>query len=450
MKILIVDDEANIQKTTAVALKTMGHQALSAYSGSQAMRKLEEDRIDAVFLDLRLGEENGLELFDRMKAEGYDMPVIMFTAYSSIETAIEATRKGIFDYVPKPFVPEQIRQALQKLEENLNLATKVVELESRLAETDPAISFKSAEPSMQAVFEVAEKAAKSDANILLLGPSGTGKTVLSRRIHESSDRANNAFVVVHCPSLSKELLESELFGHVKGSFTGAVKDTWGKVEAADGGTLFLDEIGDLPFEIQSKLLRLLQERQYERIGETKTRTADVRILAATNKDLQEEVQAGNFREDLFYRLNVISLQLPGLARRKADIENLVNSFLNFYSKKMGRAPAKLDEDARQALLSHDWPGNLRELNNAIERCLILCSDNTITLADLPAEIRASAGDESHSVEFSCLGGDITLQELEDEHIKRLLSRTDSLEQAARTLGIDAATLYRKRKKLGLL
>lgn len=450
MKILIVDDESNIQKTTSLALKTMGHQSVSAFSGSQALRKLEEDRFDAVFLDLRLGEESGLDVFDRMREEGFEMPVIMFTAYSSIETAIEATRKGIFDYVAKPFVPEQIRQALRKLEESRSLANKVSELESRLAEKSPGIRFESSDPSMQQVFEVAEKASRSEANMLLLGPSGTGKTVLSRRIHEMSDRSGNPFVVVHCPSLSKELLESELFGHLKGSFTGAVKDTWGKVEAAEGGTLFLDEIGDLPLEVQAKLLRLLQERLYERIGETKTRSADVRILAATNKDLQEEVKEGTFREDLFYRLNVIALQLPGLVDRKGDIETLVTDYLAFYARKMGRADARMEPAALEAMLSYDWPGNLRELNNVIERCLILCTGNSVALEDLPLEIRSGESSDFGGVSAVGPGAEVTLQELEDEHIKRILVSSESLEQASRTLGIDSATLYRKRKKLGLL
>ncbi|MBC2605187.1 sigma-54-dependent transcriptional regulator [Pelagicoccus albus] len=452
MKILIVDDESNIQKTTALSLKTMGHQSVSAFSGSQALRKLGEDRFDAVFLDLRLGEEDGLEVYEKMREEGHDMPVIMFTAYSSIETAIEATRKGVFDYVAKPFVPEQIRQALKKLETSRTLTNKVTELESRLAEKSPGIRFESLDSQMQQVYDVAEKAAQSDANMLLLGPSGTGKTVLSRRIHEMSARAGNPFVVVHCPSLSKELLESELFGHLKGSFTGAVKDTWGKVDAAEGGTLFLDEIGDLPFEVQAKLLRLLQERLYERIGETKTRSADVRILAATNKDLQEEVREGNFREDLYYRLNVISLQLPGLCERKRDLENLVSDYVSFYARKMGRETATVEANAMEAMLAYNWPGNLRELNNVVERCLILCNGNTVTLSDLPIEIRAGGGEGTPFGFGSGLGvgSDVTLQELEDEHIKRILDRSDSLEQAARTLGIDSATLYRKRKKLGLL
>ncbi len=451
MNILIVDDETNIQKTTALALKTMGHKAISAYNGQQTLRKLGEERIDAVFLDLRLGEENGLDVFDQMRAEGYEMPVIMFTAYSSIETAVEATRKGVYDYVPKPFVPEQIRQALKKLEDNTRLAKKVQDLESRLSDTNSALVFESSEARMQDVFHTADKAAKSDANILLLGPSGTGKTVLARRIHEASGRAKGPFVVVHCPSLSKELLESELFGHVKGSFTGAVKDTWGKVEAADNGTLFLDEIGDLPFEIQSKLLRLLQDKQYERIGETKTRSANARILAATNKDLQQEVADGSFREDLYYRINVITLEVPSLSQRKADLPALIDCYLRLHSKKVGKAAIAMESKVKSAFLEYDWPGNLRELSNTIERCVILCSDDTIHLDDLPLGIlsQSNQGNPLNDLNGS-IGSQVTLQELEDAHIRRVLESSENLESAAETLGIDTATLYRKRKKLGLL
>ena len=448
MKILIVDDEENIQKTTALALKTMGHQTAAAFSGSQALRKLGEERIDAVFLDLRLGEEDGLQVFDRMREEGHDMPVIMFTAYSSIETAVEATRKGVFDYVPKPFVPEQIRQALKKLETTLSLKSRVELLESQVDEKSTVITFESKEPLVQQTYDIADKAARSDATMLILGPSGTGKSVLAQRIHKNSSRADKPFVTVHCPSLSKELLESELFGHIKGAFTGAVKETWGKVAAADQGTLFLDEIGDLSMEIQAKLLRLLQERAYERVGEVKTRKADTRIVAATNKDLQREVEAGRFREDLYYRLNVISLVMPSLSERQDDIVPISERYIEYYSKKLGKAPMKLSEAAHREFLRYPWPGNLRELSNVLERSVILANGDTIEPNVLPEDFhRNNDGRNSSGIKP---GSMVTLEELESEHMLKIIEKAESLDKAAAILGIDSTTLYRKRKKMGLI
>jgi NtrC-family two-component system response regulator AlgB len=278
---------------------------------------------------------------------------------------------------------------------------------------------------------------------MILGPSGTGKTVLARHVHAQSQRSDKPFVTVNCPSLSRELLESELFGHIKGSFTGATKDTWGKVSAAEGGTLFLDEVGEIPLEIQPKLLRLMQDREYERVGEARTRKADVRVIAATNRDLSKEVETGSFREDLYYRLNVISLSMPPLRERPSDILPITLRYVDFFVEQLGRGRVELAEDARQAIVDYPWPGNLRELKNVVERSLILSDGDLLNKADLPAEFQCTQ-------ESSFTTGNlISLEALEANHIKRVVAKTESLDEAAHILEIDPATLYRKRKKLGL-
>jgi NtrC-family two-component system response regulator AlgB len=290
---------------------------------------------------------------------------------------------------------------------------------------------------------VALKAAPSEAAILLRGESGTGKGVLARAIHAHSRRASAPFVTIQCPSLSAELLESELFGHVRGAFTGAIRDTIGKVAVAEGGTLFLDEIADLPPPLQPKLLRLLQEKRYERIGETTTRAADVRIVAATNRNLEAESAAGRFREDLLYRINVIEVILPPLRQRPHDILLLAEHLLAFFARQAGRRLTGFTEEARAALLRYPWPGNVRELRNAVERGVILTAGPTIGLAELPAPIGAPP---RPGIE---VGGRVTLDELEAEHVRRVLAATATMEEAAEVLGIDPSTLYRKRKRHGL-
>src|SRR6266481_1756831 len=317
MRLLIVDDEENIRRTTAVVLEALGHQTAGAQNGADALKQLERDHFDLVFLDLKLSAESGLDLLPELLKADAQLEVVVFTAYASIETAVEAMRRGAVDYIPKPFTPEQIRRVLGRIVKARKLEERVAELESRLSSNAPNTDLATAESAMQKAIEIALKAAATPATILLQGESGTGKTVLARAIHANSPQKENPFVTVNCPSLSRELLESDLFGHLKGAFTGAVNDTFGKVAAADGGTLFLDEIGELPLEIQPKLLRLLQEKEYERIGEAKTRRANVRLISATNRNLEEAVQEGRFREDLFYRLNVICIPLPPLRQRLA-------------------------------------------------------------------------------------------------------------------------------------
>jgi NtrC-family two-component system response regulator AlgB len=296
---------------------------------------------------------------------------------------------------------------------------------------------------MKRAFETSFRAAESEATMLILGPSGTGKTVLARAIHERSKRADRPFVTINCPSLSRELLESELFGHVKGSFTGAVKDTFGKVAAADTGTLFLDEIGELPLEIQPKLLRLLQDREFERLGDTRTRRADVRLIAATNRDLAKEVAAGRFREDLFYRLKVIAVEMPPLADRPGDLLTLAHNYLRFFAAAKGQPKLSFSREAIEAISTYPWPGNLRELRNVIERAVILASGDVIEPKDFPDEFR-----QQEETAFRP-GYLVTLEQLEEEHIRRIVAKAESLERAAQILGIDTATLYRKRKRMNL-
>ena len=444
MRVLIVDDEPSIRRTTRVAVESAGHSAAEAPNAARALKAAEDEGFDAVFLDLKLGADDGLDVLGRLLKVQPAPAVILFTAYANIATAVEAMRRGAFDFIPKPFTPDQIRAVLAKVGKAHALELRVQALESDLASGAPPVDLESDDPAMQRALQIAFKAAETPANILILGPSGTGKSILARELHKRSARRDAAFVTVNCPSLSRELLESELFGHARGSFTGAVAETAGKVAAADGGTLFLDEIGELPLEIQPKLLRLLQEREYERVGEALPRRADVRVIAASNRDLAAEVKAGRFREDLFYRLNVIAVSLPGLRERPADLKRLADGARRYFATRAGKGHVGFSRAVADAFASYAWPGNLRELRNVIERAVILAPGETIELADLPEGFSSSAQPAV------AVGARVTLDQLETEHVRRILASSRNLEEAARTLGIDPATLYRKRAKLGLL
>ncbi len=444
MRVLIVDDEPGIRKTTRLAVEAAGHTAAEAPNGLRALKLLDEEIFDAAFLDLKLGTEDGLEVLGKLLQAQSTLAVVMFTAYANIATAVEAMRRGAFDFIPKPFTPDQIRAVLAKLASTRVLETRVRSLEGELARESPPVDLESAEPATRRALEVAFKAAATPASLLILGPSGTGKSVLARELHRRSAQRDAEFVTVSCPSLSRELLAAELFGHVRGAFTGAVADAAGKVAAADGGTLFLDEIGELPLELQPKLLRLLQERVYERVGEAKPRRANVRVIAATNRPLAEEVAAGRFREDLYYRLNVITVALPGLHERPGDLARLAEGYRKFFAIRLGKKITAFAPAVAVAFAGYRWPGNLRELRNVIERATILAGGETIELCDLPEEFGGPANPAI------AVGGHVTLEALEAEHLRRVLAMCRHLDEAARTLGIDPATLYRKRQKLGLL
>jgi NtrC-family two-component system response regulator AlgB len=440
LKALVVDDEKNIRTTLSLCLEQMGCKVTAAPSAESALAALTQQPYDLAFLDLRLADASGLDLVPKLLAEDPNLFVIVVTAYATIDTAVEAIRRGAKDYIPKPFTPAQIEHVVKQVAERRELTSRIASLEEQLRATVPDVELQTQSPKMHVVFDTALRAAKSEAAIMLRGESGTGKGVLARMIHIHSPRADRPFVVVNCPTLSEELLASELFGHARGAFTGAVRDQAGRVEAAQGGTLFLDEIGEISPALQAKLLRFLQEKQFERLGETRTRTADVRVIAATNRNLERDVQEGRFREDLFYRLNVVEIFLPPLRERPEDILPLARRFLEFFSRAARRSTPELSQAAEQALVSYSWPGNVRELANAIERAMILWPAQVIQPEGLPEPIAA------HRHVGSRLGGDFTLEQIEREHITRVVSRTETLEEAAAILGIDSSTLWRKRKK----
>jgi NtrC-family two-component system response regulator AlgB len=453
MDFLVIDDDKVFREATCLLIEDEGHYAETAGSADVALTLIKEGKFDAVLLDLNLGRDNGLAILPQILKLAPNLPVVMFSAQSTVKKAVQAIHLGAVDFLEKPFTREQFHTVLARLQKFSQLGQRIERLEQEVKETqaeqpEPLFDFET--PTMKNIMELLQRSAKSAASVLILGESGTGKSVAAKALHEKSHLGDRPLVTVSCPTLSKELLESTLFGHVRGAFTGALKDHWGKVKAASGGTLFLDEIGDLPLEIQPKLLRLLQEREYERVGETVTRQADVRVVAATNRDLKRRVSEGLFREDLYYRLNVISVTMPALRDRPGDLLRFSNHYLKHFAKQSGRQVEGFTAEAESAIMCYAWPGNLRELRNAVERAVILSNGPKVTLEDLPAELQAGAGSGSGGADSTVgAGGLITIEKLEEIHIRRIIERTASMVQAAEILGIDQATLYRKRKKLGL-
>ena len=442
LSILVVDDEVNIRKTLAICLEAEGYRVIAVSNFQDAVAEASRRSFDIAFVDLRLGISNGLDLIQALLSRAPWLKIIVITAYASIDTAVEAMRRGARDYLPKPFTPSQVKLAVQKVAEVRLLEQKIASLQEDLGSVSPEVDFTSTSLSMQRAVSLARQVSPTDATVLLRGESGTGKTVLARAMHGWSNRADKPFAVVSCPSLSAELLESELFGHVRGAFTGAIRDNPGRIAACEGGTLFLDEIGDLPLSLQPKLMRFLQDREFERVGDPVTRKANVRIITATTTNLEEAVKEGKFREALLYRLNVIQIDLPPLRERSEDTVRLAMQLLLFYGRIHHRRFLGFTDKALETLKSYSWPGNVRELRNVIERAAILCYSDRIGPEHLPEKLPLQEASPK-------IGDPVSLEKIEEEHIRRVLATTKSLQEAADILGIDQATLWRRRKQYGI-
>ncbi len=444
LEVLVVDDEKNIRTTLRMCLESLDAKVVEAASAQAAKSACLRQQFDLAFLDLRLGDENGLSLISSLLSSNPLLDIVVVTAYGTVETAVEAIQLGARNFLQKPFAPAQIRQIIEKIIKRRALDNQFRDLRSQMETVAPEIDLESRSPRVRQLLAMLAKAATHDVSVLLRGENGTGKSVLAGYLHALSARSSKPFVVVNCPTLSQELLASELFGHARGAFTGAVRDQQGRVEAAEGGTLFLDEIGELSPALQAKLLRFLQDRQFERVGENTTRTANVRIVAATNRDLEAEVKGGRFREDLLFRLNAFEILVPPLRERPEDILPLAQRFLDFFARaNAGHGHSfqrhELTPEAEAALCAFAWPGNIRELRNVMERASILAAGVRIGPELLPERIVGQTIKPQ-------LGGNHTLEDIEREHIQRVLARVATAEEAARILGIDTSTLWRRRKR----
>jgi DNA-binding NtrC family response regulator len=443
LRLLIVDDDEVLRDTLSQRCQRAGMAVTAVASGEDALAKIERAPFDVALLDLHLPGMSGLDVLAHVKELQPEVEVLLLTAHGSIETAIEAMKRGAYDYLTKPFQFQDLEVHIQKAYEKVQLARRQRQWLEQLRYESPRYCLVGSGPEMQRVVALIEKVAPTDATVLIRGASGTGKELVARAIHHNSPRRDGPMVTINCAALQETLLESELFGHEKGAFTGAVASKRGLFEVAHGGTLFIDEVAEMTPSLQAKLLRVLEDSSYRRVGGTQEVQADVRIVAATNKPLEEEQKVGRFREDLYYRLNVFTICLPLLRERRQDIPDLVQHFLT--TRQIGPAPYTVAPEALEALKRYDWPGNVRELANVIERAQILSENHVITLDDLPEAIAAAGATTPVT------GGDPhSLAEVERRHVQTILEQEKGNKvQAAKVLGISRRALYRLIAKYGL-
>ncbi len=437
-QILVIDDDEAIRRTLRLCLESADYSVTVAPSGEAGVAAAKKHPPDLALVDLRLGGMDGIAVTRALAQEAPGAQVIVMTAYATIDNAVDAMRAGAADYLAKPFTPTAVKHVVARVLEAGRMRQELAEVE-RQGRRAPV---KSTSPRVIEAYTLAERVADSEATVLLLGETGTGKSLLARHIHQRSSRSARPFVTVNCATISTNLIENELFGHSKGAFTGADQPRAGYVEAAKNGSLFVDEVGDLGKETQGKFLRLLEEREYVRVGDTEPRRSDARIVAATHRDLKAAVASGAFRDDLFYRLNVVTIKLPALRERREDIPALVGSFLKpatTRSKTLTVAP-----EAMAALVAYDWPGNIRELSNVLERAALLANGDELTPDLLPEEVRTSSKPVT-----ALADGDETLEAAERRHVASVVARYPTLDLAAKALGVDPSTLYRKRERYGL-
>jgi two-component system, NtrC family, response regulator AtoC len=446
-RVLIVDDEKNMRWVLGQALSSDGFDVAEAVDGASALEAVAEQEPDVMVLDHRMPAPDGMEVLRRLRSKDATFPIIMLTAHGNVATAVEAMKAGASEYLTKPFDLEELKIAIDKALQYSGLAAEVERLRKELDAAYDVQGIVASDPGILAVLETVHKVAPTLATVMIYGESGTGKELIARAVHNLSDRANKPFVSVSAGALPETLLESELFGYEKGAFTGAMTAKPGRFEMANGGTLFLDEIGDISAATQVKLLRVLQERRFERLGGTRSIEVDVRVVAATNQDLQQLIADGEFREDLFYRLNVVPITLPTLRQRSGDIPLLVAHFL----EKFNAGSKRINPHAMEALVKYPWPGNIRELENTIERIVILSHEDDIGVGDLPAEVRAGVplGDRV-ATGFLLPEEGVDLEEVELDLVRQALDRTGgSVPKAAKLLGLTAKTLEARMQRLGL-